>query len=255
MTEPNDFRRLDGARRPAARPRGARHRRRPRPGPRRGARLRGPRRHRGAAGPQARGAHRDLRRHRRGRRQGARGDPPRPRHRRRPRVRDAGRDAAPRPRAPRRARALRRALHAAGAAARPAPRAVDDAPAREPRRALRPHRAPACRCWQAAPDGAVVFTAETHAFQPAAYWGAFAVSKSGLGTLAAIWADECEQAGKPRFHVVVPGPVATPQRAQSHPGENRGGAAHARNRRRRLPEAPRARKAKRSGARRSTIVT
>jgi NAD(P)-dependent dehydrogenase (short-subunit alcohol dehydrogenase family) len=74
---------------------------------------------------------------------------------------------------------------------------------------------------EASPDGAVVFTAETHAFQPAAYWGAFAVSKSGLGTLAAIWADECEQAGKPRFHVVVPGPVASPQRMQSHPGENR----------------------------------
>ena len=77
----------------------------------------------------------------------------------------------------------------------------------------------------AAPDGAVVFTAETHAFQPAAYWGAFAVSKAGLGTLAAIWADECEQAGKPRFHVVVPGPVATPQRAQSHPGEDRASLA------------------------------
>ena len=74
---------------------------------------------------------------------------------------------------------------------------------------------------EAAPDGAVIFTAETHAFRPAAYWGAFAVSKSGLGTLAAIWADECEQAGRPRFHVVVPGPVSTPQRAQSHPGENR----------------------------------
>lgn len=74
---------------------------------------------------------------------------------------------------------------------------------------------------EAAPDGAVVFTAETHAFRPAAYWGAFAVSKSGLGTLAAVWDDECEQAGKPRFHVLVPGPVASPQRMQSHPGENR----------------------------------
>jgi NAD(P)-dependent dehydrogenase (short-subunit alcohol dehydrogenase family) len=72
-----------------------------------------------------------------------------------------------------------------------------------------------------APDGAAVFTSETHAVRPAAYWGAFAVAKSGLATLAAIWSDECEQAGKPRFHVVVPGPVATPQRAQSHPGENR----------------------------------
>ncbi len=74
---------------------------------------------------------------------------------------------------------------------------------------------------EAAPDGAVVFTSETHAVRPAAYWGAFAVSKSGLATLAAVWADECEQAGRPRFHVVVPGPVATPQRAQSHPGEDR----------------------------------
>ena len=39
--------------------------------------------------------------------------------------------------------------------------------------------------------------------------------------LAAVWDDECEQAGKPRFHVLVPGPVASPQRAQSHPSENR----------------------------------
>jgi len=73
----------------------------------------------------------------------------------------------------------------------------------------------------AAPDGTVVFTSETHAVHPAAYWGAFAVAKSGLHTLASIWADECEQEGKPRFHVVVPGPVASPQRMQSHPGESR----------------------------------
>jgi len=71
------------------------------------------------------------------------------------------------------------------------------------------------------PDGTVVFTSETHAVRPAAYWGAFAVGKSGLATLAAIWADEATVAGKPRFHVVVPGPVATPQRGQSHPGEAR----------------------------------
>ena len=71
------------------------------------------------------------------------------------------------------------------------------------------------------PDGTVVFTSETHAVRPAAYWGAFAVGKSGLATLAAIWSDEAQMAGKPRFHVVVPGPVATPQRGQSHPGEAR----------------------------------
>jgi NAD(P)-dependent dehydrogenase (short-subunit alcohol dehydrogenase family) len=71
------------------------------------------------------------------------------------------------------------------------------------------------------PDGAVIFTSETHAVRPAAYWGAFAVGKAALATLAAIWAEEAQLAGKPRFHVVVPGPVATPQRGQSHPGEAR----------------------------------
>lgn len=73
----------------------------------------------------------------------------------------------------------------------------------------------------ASPDGTVIFTSETHAVRPAAYWGAFAVGKSGLATLAAIWADEAEKDGRPRFHVVVPGPVATPMRGLSHPGEAR----------------------------------
>jgi NAD(P)-dependent dehydrogenase (short-subunit alcohol dehydrogenase family) len=73
----------------------------------------------------------------------------------------------------------------------------------------------------AAPDSSVVFTSETHAVEPKAYWGGFAVAKSGLSTLAAIWADELEHAGRPRINVIVPGPIATPQRARSHPGENR----------------------------------
>ena len=71
-----------------------------------------------------------------------------------------------------------------------------------------------------APDSAVVFTGETHGVQPRAYWGGFAVSKSGLSPLAAIWADELERVGKPRMNVLVPGPVATPQRRRSHPGED-----------------------------------
>ena len=73
----------------------------------------------------------------------------------------------------------------------------------------------------AAPDSSVVFTSETHALEPRAYWGGFAVAKSGLSTLAAIWADELEHTRRPRLNVLVPGPIATPQRARSHPGENR----------------------------------
>jgi NAD(P)-dependent dehydrogenase (short-subunit alcohol dehydrogenase family) len=71
----------------------------------------------------------------------------------------------------------------------------------------------------ASPDSSVIFTSETHAADPRAYWGGFAVAKSGLSTLAAIWADELEHAGRPRMNVIIPGPMATPQRMQSHPGE------------------------------------
>ena len=73
----------------------------------------------------------------------------------------------------------------------------------------------------AAPDSSVVFTGETHGAHPLAYWGGFAVAKSALPALAAIWSQELEQAGKPRFNVFIPGPIASPQRAQSHPGEER----------------------------------
>jgi len=74
---------------------------------------------------------------------------------------------------------------------------------------------------QAAADSSVVFVGETHGSQPRAYWGGFAVAKSGLSTLASIWAQELEHKGKPRMNVFVPGPIATPQRMQSHPGEDR----------------------------------
>ena len=51
-------------------------------------------------------------------------------------------------------------------------------------------------------------------------WGGFAVAKSALSTLAAIWADELEHAGRPRVNLLIPGPIASPQRARSHPGED-----------------------------------
>lgn len=71
-----------------------------------------------------------------------------------------------------------------------------------------------------APDASVVFTGETHGAHPRAYWGGFAVSKSGLPALAAIWADELERHGKLRMNVLIPGPIASPQRRISHPGED-----------------------------------
>lgn len=74
---------------------------------------------------------------------------------------------------------------------------------------------------RAAPDAAVVFVSESHALQPAAFWGGFAVSKSGLGPLATIFSEEWSRHPNVRVNVLVPGPVNTPQRLKSHPGEDK----------------------------------
>ena len=70
-----------------------------------------------------------------------------------------------------------------------------------------------------ADDASVVFLTETHALQPKAYWGPFAVVKSALTALTAILADESGAVPNPRFNLCLPGPVASPMRARSHPGE------------------------------------
>jgi NAD(P)-dependent dehydrogenase (short-subunit alcohol dehydrogenase family) len=71
-----------------------------------------------------------------------------------------------------------------------------------------------------APGSSVIFTGETHGLDPAAYWGGFAVAKSALPTLAHIWVDERNRTPDPRMNVLVPGPIASPQRSRSHPGED-----------------------------------
>jgi NAD(P)-dependent dehydrogenase (short-subunit alcohol dehydrogenase family) len=71
-----------------------------------------------------------------------------------------------------------------------------------------------------APDASVVFTLDTHGQRPKAYWGAYAVAKAGLSALLAILADEWEQVPNVRVNGVVPGPMCSPLRAQTHPGED-----------------------------------
>lgn len=68
-------------------------------------------------------------------------------------------------------------------------------------------------------DASVIFLTETHALQPKAYWGPFAVVKGALTVLTAILADESDAVPNPRFNLCLPGPVASPMRGQSHPGE------------------------------------
>lgn len=71
-----------------------------------------------------------------------------------------------------------------------------------------------------APDASVIFTSETHGDRPTAYWGAFGVSKAALESMMQTWADELSVRPNVRMNAVIPGPVRTPMRRQSHPGED-----------------------------------
>ena len=73
----------------------------------------------------------------------------------------------------------------------------------------------------AAPDACVLFTLDTRGENPRAYWGAYGAAKSGLSTLATILADEWENRPNLRVNAVVPGPMRSPLRALTHPGEDR----------------------------------
>jgi len=75
---------------------------------------------------------------------------------------------------------------------------------------------------EAAESASVVLVGETHGHAPAAYWGGFAVSKAALEAYFKIQADEW--ADKPmRINLLIPGPVNSPQRAKTHPGEEKSG--------------------------------
>ena len=73
----------------------------------------------------------------------------------------------------------------------------------------------------AAPDASVVFTLDNRGEQPRAYWGGYAVTKAGVATLARELADEWENRPHLRINAVVPGPIRSPLRGQTHPGEDR----------------------------------
>ena len=78
-----------------------------------------------------------------------------------------------------------------------------------------------------APDASVVFTLDNRGEQPRAYWGGYAVTKAGVATLARELADEWENRANLRINAVVPGPIRSPLRNQSHPGEDRDALPHA----------------------------
>jgi NAD(P)-dependent dehydrogenase (short-subunit alcohol dehydrogenase family) len=74
---------------------------------------------------------------------------------------------------------------------------------------------------RAAPDASVVATAEMHGLEPAAFWGAFSASQGALRNWVTIQAQEWASHPNLRVNLLVPGPVDSPLRARTHPGETR----------------------------------
>ncbi|SOD39797.1 YciK family oxidoreductase [Nitrosovibrio sp. Nv4] len=72
---------------------------------------------------------------------------------------------------------------------------------------------------KASSDASVIMTSDTHGNVPAAYWGGFAVAKAGMEALVKIQAQEWEILPSLRINTLIPGPVHTPQRTRTHPGE------------------------------------
>ena len=71
-----------------------------------------------------------------------------------------------------------------------------------------------------APDASVVFTLDSRGQEPRAYWGGYAVTKAAIAALARELADEWENRPNVRVNAIVPGPIRSPLRRQTHPGED-----------------------------------
>lgn len=74
---------------------------------------------------------------------------------------------------------------------------------------------------QKSDDASIVFVSESHSLEPTAYWGGFGASKAGLNYLSTVLAAELERFEHLRVNTLIPGPVHSPQRVKTHPGESK----------------------------------
>jgi NAD(P)-dependent dehydrogenase (short-subunit alcohol dehydrogenase family) len=65
----------------------------------------------------------------------------------------------------------------------------------------------------------VIFTSNSSAQTPKAYWGSHGISKAATDFMMQIWAQELENRHNIRFNSIVPGALKSPQRKKTHPGE------------------------------------
>ncbi|MGC1520726.1 MAG: YciK family oxidoreductase [Steroidobacteraceae bacterium] len=69
-------------------------------------------------------------------------------------------------------------------------------------------------------DASVVFVSSGIVKDPRPFWGAYAVAKSGLEAVRAMWSSELEGEANIRVNSVNPGRMRTPMRAAVYPAED-----------------------------------
>ncbi|AQR65046.1 NAD(P)-dependent oxidoreductase [Aquaspirillum sp. LM1] len=72
---------------------------------------------------------------------------------------------------------------------------------------------------KASADASVLAVGETHGLHPGPFWGGFAVSHAGLPHWVRMAASEWDNQPNLRINLLIPGPVQSPQRVRTHPGE------------------------------------
>lgn len=70
-----------------------------------------------------------------------------------------------------------------------------------------------------AANASVVFTSNSSAQSPKAYWGSHGISKAATDFMMQMWAQELENRPNIRLNSIVPGALQSPQRKKTHPGE------------------------------------
>ena len=73
---------------------------------------------------------------------------------------------------------------------------------------------------KAAPDDSVIYTADSHCAVPGAYWSGLVAPKAALIAAMRSQAEEWTQWPGLRANAIVPGPVGSPARAFTHPGQS-----------------------------------
>ena len=70
-----------------------------------------------------------------------------------------------------------------------------------------------------AENASVIFTSNSSAQTPKAYWGSHGISKAAADFMMQMWSQELESRLNIRFNSIVPGGLQSPQRKKTHPGE------------------------------------